>query len=221
MENPLLLTILSDMNVTATFSLPTFKTTITRVSEGVKLTWNSNLPAGYLYGPHSLTVMNGQQTLFNGGHGLESALIDFDLFSLKGDEVLRGMFTEYDPFKGEWVKDYEWFEIKLNEFQNLKLETVDLGNGWGQSNWLGLILPFSNGWSFHLDLGWIHPILESENSVWIYDNTLGWYWTGANFFPFIYSNSAQQWYFIDLSNTTPNSRRYYDYQMQKWVVVNP
>ena len=209
------------MNVTATFSFPTFEPTITRVTEGIKLNWNSSLPAGFIYNRYALSIMNGEQTLFFGEHSTESAIVDFALFGLIGEELLKGMFTEYDPFTGEWVKDHEWFEIKLWEFQKLKLEASDLGYGWEESYWLGIMYPVSNGWSFHLNLGWIHPILESENSVWIYDNTLGWYWTGANFFPFIYSNTMQQWCFMDLNKTTPNSRRYYDYQLQKWVVVKP
>jgi hypothetical protein len=67
------------------------------------------------YGRYSLTLMDGDRELYYGGHSRGAADVNYNQFSLNGDEILTGHFTEYDPLTGVFIKEYSWFEINLGD----------------------------------------------------------------------------------------------------------
>jgi hypothetical protein len=211
-DNPLSIIINENTTIQAKFSQPEFLPNVNSQSNGILLSWEN-----FAWSQFSLTLMDNEDYLFYGGLGENSAMVDYQAFDLAGTETLRGRFTEYDSQSGEFIKEYAWFEIDLVSYRTNKIETTDLGDGWKNSNWLGVMFPVSNGWSFHMQLGWIFPNIQGENNVWIYDDVFGWYWTGAEFFPFIFIEDAQVWYFLDMDSTQINLRKYYDYNVEEWI----
>jgi hypothetical protein len=223
MQNPLILTVVSDLNLTATFSLPSFEPNVSRVDGGVLLEWDNNQTGDDDYGRFVLQLLADERPspLFDGGHGFESAFVDYDAFGLSGNEVLRGSFSENNPKNGEWVRQFEWFEIDLSNFPEqpekiLNVDSNDLGFGWRQSNWFGVFMPSPNGWLFHTNLGWVYAVSEDEHSIWIWDETLGWYWTNSNIFPFLYVHSANGWYYLNTS-LSHHERSFFDYSSARWI----
>ena len=215
MDNPLSITVLSDISLTVTFTPTEFTPTITRVDEGIKLTWNDDSSEDATFSKYSLTLKAGERLLVNGEHPKGSALVNFQAFDLSGTETLRGIFTEANPLTGEWVRDYAWFEIKLTDYSGL----TDLGNGWKKAEWFGVLFPSSDNWAFHFDLGWIYLPIFNENSMWIWDEHFGWYWTNKAIFPFLYQNSQSAWRYLHLENSDHQIRMYYNYNTKGWVTL--
>ena len=82
---------------------------------GISLKWNDVDPTSS-FNRYSLTLEDGNRTLYYGGHGWDSADINFENFELDGSEVLRGKFTEADTSNGEVIKEHPWFEIDLSDY---------------------------------------------------------------------------------------------------------
>ena len=57
--------------------------------------------------------------------------------------------------------------------------------------------------------GWLYIHGNDEIDLWIFDETLGWLYTGKNLFPKLYRNSTQSWIF-DQSDV--NNRKFWDYK---------
>ena len=56
----------------------------------------------------------------------------------------------------DWIHDFlpSWPECKLLS-----------KSGWMESDWFGVFLPFSSGWNFHVDFGWLWSKPTTEDSV--------------------------------------------------------
>ena len=63
----------------------------------------------------SLSLYNGAQTLYYGGHHAEYAQVNYSEFNLKGDETLTGRFTEYDRTTNQFVSSKANFSIDLSQ----------------------------------------------------------------------------------------------------------
>ena len=83
-------------------------------SGGISLRWDDD--PTFEYSRYSLKLMNGEQTLYYGGHEWNSADIDFSMFQLNGSEVLHGKFLEYNPTNGGFVKEHPQFEVNLGDY---------------------------------------------------------------------------------------------------------
>jgi hypothetical protein len=86
--------------------------------------------------------------------------------------------------------------------------TTSLGNGWYRSSWFGDFFGNSGGWTYHLFHGWLYLHGTDESSLWMYDETLGWLYSGKSNFPKIYRNSNSSWLY-DQSDAT--ARKFWDY----------
>ncbi len=94
---------------------------------------------------------------------------------------------------------------------------------WYLSDWFGYYFQTdSNGWIFHPEIGWIYAVPNHQDKeLWFYGETLGWMWTNANIFPFLYSDVSSNWIFYMKSNSSSsNYGQYYDYQNLNWKQTN-
>ena len=62
-------------------------------------------------------------------------------------------------------------------------------------------MPFTNGWIYHLDFGWV---LCSMQMIFkwtlVMDGNEGWIWTGENIWPYLWTNKSGNWlYFGELN----------------------
>ena len=96
-------------------------------------------------------------------------------------------------------------------------EIEDLGNDWYSSGWFGLFYQFENGWSYHLNFGWIFPVVHESNSIWFWHESLGWLWVRKSFFTegFIWSKSSNSWLYI--MRDSGHTEAFYDYGAKDWI----
>ena len=81
----------------------------------------------------------------------------------------------------------------------------------GKNSQLDGIFSSPFGWKYHSTLGWIYSIPTSLDSVWFYDQVLGWCWT--NPYPSFGVTPLQNWLYF-LKNSSP--RYFYDYSDKTW-----
>ena len=217
MNNPLSVTIVEDTILRATFARSSMEYSITPIEEGVQIDWGAQVTSDFSFTRFSLLVKEANRTLFYGGHDAGSARIDFATHNLTGNEVLQGRFSEYNPYSGEWIKDFDWFDITLSNYASTNPEDDEQKNAWQESPWFGVYFPALKNWIFHMDLGWVYSLESGDHSRWNWDSTFGWYWTNKAIYPYAYLISSERWVYIDLKNSHSLKRRYYDFQQGTWV----
>ena len=81
--------------------------------------------------------------------------------------------------------------------------STDLGMGWKHSVWFSTYFDSGNNWIYHLDLGWLYRISENADSIWFWDDTLGWLWTNSNIYPMLYNLSSTSWIYYAEGTSNP------------------
>ena len=93
-----------------------------------------------------------------------------------------------------------------------------IGNGFYQ-NWLGQFMPFSSGWIYHLDFGWVYVVKSDIQGLWLWIENEGWVWTSENVWFFLWSNKTEDWLYFKTLN---NEKYFFDYftskfrEIQRW-----
>ena len=95
--------------------------------------------------------------------------------------------------------------------------TTILGSGWYKSSWFGDFFNNLGGWTYHLFHGWIYIHGNDESQLWVYDDNLGWLYTGKNLYPRLYRHSTSSWLY-DQSNAT--ERKFWDYSNSTSIQIN-
>ena len=65
--------------------------------------------------------------------------------------------------------------------------------------------------------GWIYAVGETLDSIWYWDDSLGWCWTNQTVYPFVYRNEPAGWLYYQRESSSP--RRFYDYGAKAWLEV--
>ena len=90
--------------------------------------------------------------------------------------------------------------------------TEPLGSGFWQSEWFGAFYRRGAGWTYHVNHGWLYLLGEDESGFWVFDQTLGWLYTGKDIHPFFYRSSTDSWLYDQSSSTT---RKFWDYDASR------
>ena len=89
---------------------------------------------------------------------------------------------------------YDWILEQLPDWSDSKI--LD-DSGWLENPWLGTLMTVSNGWNFHLNLGWIYTPSPKGNSFWAWSDILKkWTWLSDQSYPFIYCYSPTDPFWI-------------------------
>ena len=91
---------------------------------------------------------------------------------------------------------------------------------WYTLDWLGYFYDASNGWIYHMELGWLNAVEGDDGNYWFYDSELGWLWTGPTYFysthsdkAYLYSDSESGWLYFEYSG---GERKFYSYTNSSW-----
>jgi hypothetical protein len=91
---------------------------------------------------------------------------------------------------------------------------------WYTLDWLGYFYDASNGWIYHVELGWLNAVEAENGNYWFYDSELGWLWTGPTYFDstqsdkaYLYSVSESGWLYFEYSG---GERKFYSYTNSTW-----
>ena len=87
---------------------------------------------------------------------------------------------------------------KVEERKAWWSESLEMGGGWRQSEWLGAFRKSEgNDWIFHLKLGWVFARPDSGSGLWLWLEEYGWLWTQMDAWPYLWANQSADWlYFV-------------------------
>jgi hypothetical protein len=89
---------------------------------------------------------------------------------------------------------------------------ADSGNGWRASPWLGSFRPYSNGWIYHLGLGWAYAQPDEMDGLWLWMPNEQWVWSAPHCWPHMWKHSSSNWlYFVKEHEGKP---ALYDYSTE-------
>ena len=88
---------------------------VVKTESGISLVWNEP-PGEFSWSPYVLKLHAGDKELYYGGHGWNDADINYENFSLEGNEILVGSFSETDVTNGNWLRNHPEFQIDLSEY---------------------------------------------------------------------------------------------------------
>ena len=88
----------------------------------------------------------------------------------------------------------------------------DLPN-WKYLAGFGLFVDKDYPWIFHELMGWVYiSVAGGENSAtWMWNEDLGWFWTGKDYFEYFYSQDMQKWFFWQLGRYESDGPVFYDF----------
>jgi len=75
---------------------------------------------------------------------------------------------------------------------------------WKESAWMGFLVDNDYPWVFHLEHSWIYMEATRDDVVWYLDSAIGWIFTSADYYPYLYHLSSEQWLYYQLSSSLPD-----------------
>ncbi|MDA1077470.1 MAG: cadherin domain-containing protein, partial [Verrucomicrobia bacterium] len=150
-------------------------------------------------------------------------LFDFGQEFIPGEDVKKIYVMAYsENQEGTNLGLLEKIEVvKTDEYQGAKQRDIwtgarafDSASGWWNSSWFGNYYKASNGWWFHMDLGWIYPSGASGDGLWLWKKGLNWVWTKQYVYPFLFSHDTGSWFYF--YGELNQKRMLYDYQLRSW-----
>ncbi len=94
--------------------------------------------------------------------------------------------------------------------------TLDLGDRWRESAWFGDLNDFHFPWIYHGEHGWMYDFSESQDSVLLWQEALGWVWTGQDNYPLLYRFNDGAWLLFE-QDSSP--RRFFNFTTQLWETI--
>jgi hypothetical protein len=103
-----------------------------------------------------------------------------------------------------------------------KIDTSGASGDWYNLSWLGNFYDASGGWVYHETHGWLFSADADNGNFWFYDDELGWFWTGSDYYDesstskaeYVYSATHAGWLYFTTSN---GNRKFYRYSDTKWI----
>jgi hypothetical protein len=92
--------------------------------------------------------------------------------------------------------------------------------GWKEIGWLGWIFETDSAWITHAEHGDLFVSGTDEESVWFFDNKLGWIWTGASIYPNLYHAGAGTWLFYSKGASATTPRYVFHYDVGDWARID-
>lgn len=81
----------------------------------------------------------------------------------------------------------------------------ELGDGWWWSTEWGFFWAGAYPWIYNFYLEWTYIFGPNESGYYAWDPTFGWFFSGRNFFPYIYVFNNGEGYTIDKDTSYPNT----------------
>ena len=190
----------------------------------IKITEDANISAEFVIQYYSLSV--GAE--FGGDAKGSGSFRHGSVVSISATAA-QGYQFEYWEIDGESYSIYPFTTIEIKSDLNVSavfsvkplsanLEVTNLiALDWYDSSWFGVFFQSDNGWVYHLEFGWIFPIINQSENLWFWSQKLGWIWADEETFPeqYLWSEAIQNWIFWE--NNDFDSIRYFDFSSDQWV----
>ena len=96
----------------------------------------------------------------------------------------------------------------------------ETGN-WLNSPWFGMFLRTDSDWIYSANLGWLYPVGDSDESVWLATPQGKWYWTSEQVYPWFYQDDQGIWYYYSNDHSTFQKAYIYNSEDQVWESYSP
>ena len=190
----------------------------------IKITEDANISAEFVIQYYSLSV--GAE--FGGDAKGSGSFRHGSVVSISATAA-QGYQFEYWEIDGESYSIYPFTTVEIKSDLNVSavfsvkplsanLEVTNLiALDWYDSSWFGVFFQSDNGWVYHLEFGWIFPIINHSENLWFWSQKLGWIWADEETFPeqYLWSEAIQNWIFWE--NNDFDSIRYFDFSSDQWV----
>ena len=190
----------------------------------IKITEDANISAEFVIQYYSLSV--GAE--FGGNAKGSGSFRHGSVVSISATAA-QGYQFEYWEIDGESYSIYPFTTVEIKSDLNVSavfsvkplsanLEVTNLiALDWYDSSWFGVFFQSDNGWVYHLEFGWIFPIINQSENLWFWSQKLGWIWADEETFPeqYLWSEAIQNWIFWE--NNDFDSIRYFDFSSDQWV----
>ena len=123
--------------------------------------------------------------------------------------------TEDDSFVGVPVVDDECVDQSETMDDDAWNLATDHGDGWREFDWFGYFYESEQGWLYHYELGWLYQFGECTDSIWFWKHGIGWIWTNADLYPYLYRPNVCCWMF--LNGGSENRWDIYDFGGSRWM----
>jgi uncharacterized repeat protein (TIGR02543 family) len=190
----------------------------------VSMTEDRNVSALFSVNSYQLNILNSV-----GGTTTGAGIYDYNSEAFISATPLEGY--EFTNWIGDGVDGNTSASIKLAITDDHEItpvfKVISLSNAmegiteiapdWYDSSWFGTFFQNENGWAYHLEFGWIYPVIENKKNIWFWQIQLGWVWAAYESFPdkYLWSQDSQNWLLWD--NDTPATIRFYDYSISDWL----
>jgi hypothetical protein len=138
------------------------------------------------------------------GNFAEGDLLEtsFDFSYLEADRLYYRAFARNSLFESFGTKKRARMPVIETIPPTLFPDAERLEDGW-KENWLGVFHEYSNGWMYHLDLGWCFASPDNNGNVWLWINDHGWVWTNGSTWPHLYRNETSSWLYLLIRQSGP------------------
>ena len=96
---------------------------------------------------------------------------------------------------------------------------TDLDGEWKQLDWFSYYFDSGSNWIYHINLGWLYRVSDNLDSIWFWDDSLGWIWTNSEIYPLLLqeslvSGAVATWLYYHEGSSDP--RYFYNYNSGTW-----
>ncbi len=84
------------------------------------------------------------------------------------------------------------------------LYAEDVDPNWAESDWYGLVHDIPYPWVYHPAHRWVSVDGSDEENLYLFDEGIGWYWTGYQAYPYLFSLTLSKWLYFHPQTQAPN-----------------
>ncbi|MFA5258372.1 MAG: alkaline phosphatase, partial [Opitutales bacterium] len=166
---------------------------------------------GMLWGPNSATT--AYDAVVNNGVGeMPGMAFNSDSHSNQlvpvfargpGTNILQNLAINEDPVRGAYVDNTDIFTTAYNVMRPkfpsnvLSNDSIEFIGGWKMNSWFCMFWDGYYPWVYapRITDGWIWTWGESTDNVWMYTDSIGWFWTAENWFPWCWDSDDAEWFY--------------------------
>ena len=132
-------------------------------------------------------------------------------------------FVPDDQFIGPFEFSYTLYDGKSTSIADVTINVLNSPNlpGWQYLPGFGYMMRGQYPWVLHGRIGWVYVSQDGgENSAsWMWNQDLGWFWTGKDYFEYIFAEETQKWYYWKGGIYEPEGVYLFDFQQNKFIVL--
>ncbi|MDG1139443.1 MAG: tandem-95 repeat protein [Opitutales bacterium] len=130
-------------------------------------------------------------------------------------------YTPDPQFIGPFEFSYTLYDGQLTSTANVTIHVLSSPNlpGWQYLPGFGYMMRNQYPWVLHGRIGWLYISQDGgENSAsWMWNQDIGWFWTGKEYFEHFFAEETQKWYYWKGGIYEPGGVLLFDFAQNKFI----